>query len=69
MDERYTLAGDWTLRRCVTGDPQRPQWAIQFKGMDWCQITDFLPPAQNGRSTLDDDMRNLARAIEEERGF
>jgi hypothetical protein len=62
VGDRYKLSGDWGLRQLVV-DPQRPSWAIQFKGMDWIKVSDFLPPAQNGRSTLDEDMRAFAEAI------
>jgi hypothetical protein len=61
-DEIYKLAGDWGLR-CLSDDPREPRWSIQFKGMDWIKVEDFLPPAENGRSTLSDDMRAFAAAL------
>ncbi len=62
MADKYQLAGEWGLRKLIT-DPQRPTWAIQFKGMDWIKVCDFLPPVPNGRSGLDEDMRAFAEAI------
>ena len=63
MAERYELAGDWGLRPLSEGDPQRPAWAIQFKGMDCIRVSDFVAPAADGRSTLDEEMRAFAEAI------
>lgn len=60
MSDRYELPGGWGIRRQHTVEPQ---WAIQFMGMDWIKIEDFLAPGKGGVSTLDEEMRKFAEAI------
>lgn len=62
MAAKYKLPGHWGLRELIVDD-KRPQWAIQFRGMDWIKIEDFLPPGKNGRSTLAENMHAFAKAI------
>lgn len=51
------LPGQWSLRKLALAD--RSEWALQFNGMDWIRISEFLPgpPADSG---LDDDIKKFA---------
>ena len=51
-EEPLALPGQWSLRKLKTDD-----WALQYKGVNWVKITEFLPVE---RSTLDEEMRRFA---------
>lgn len=61
MSETLQLTGSWSLRKLVTAG--RPQWALQYKGMDWAKISEFL---EAGNPTLDQELRNFAADITRE---
>lgn len=63
--ETIKLPGKWALRKLsLTG---RSEWALQFMGMDWIRISEFLP--QNPpRDALDNDIRNFAAAMNDADG-
>lgn len=58
MSEALQLTRHWSLRKLVTAG--RPQWALQYKGMDWAKISEFL---EAGNSTLDQELRNFAADV------
>lgn len=63
MDEQYIeLSKNWRLRKLSLGD--RSEWALQYHGMDWLRITEFL---QSGNSTIDEEIRKFADEIKEEK--
>lgn len=55
--EHIKLPGEWSLRKLSLAN--RSEWALQFKGMDWIRISEFLPQQPPGTS-LDDDIRKFA---------
>lgn len=65
MTERLKLPGYWSLRKLGV---EPSQWALQFRGMDWIKISDFLPPIDPARSTLDDEMRAFAAVMNDAHG-
>jgi hypothetical protein len=60
MTERIKLPGDWSLRKLPLAG--RSEWALQYHGMDWIRISEFLPQMPPG-TALDDDMRKFAEAM------
>jgi hypothetical protein len=57
MTERLQLTDKWSLRKLQLGD--RSEWALQFMGMDWVRISEFLP-SPSAPTWLDDEMRKFA---------
>jgi hypothetical protein len=60
MRERINLPGDWSLRKLPL--PDRSEWALQYHGMDWIRISEFLPLKPSGDS-LDLDMQKFSAAM------
>lgn len=58
MSEKFQLTEQWGLRKLQLGD--RCEWALQYLGMDWIRMSEFLPNAPN---IMDDDIRKFAEAV------
>jgi hypothetical protein len=63
MTERIKLPGQWGLRKLKLAD--RSEWALQFMGMDWLRISEFLPGENRGDDWLDETMQKFADDINE----
>jgi hypothetical protein len=61
--ERIQLTEKWGLRKLHEGDPKRQRWALQYLGMDWLVISEFLGPGEGGSSLIDRELRAFADAI------
>jgi hypothetical protein len=59
-DERIQLTEQWGLRKLQLAD--RSEWALQYRGMDWFRISQFLP-AENNTTAMDDDIRAFADSV------
>ena len=55
--DRIQLSKNWGLRKLNEGDPKRERWALQYLGMDWLVISEFLPPGKDGVCTIGDELR------------
>jgi hypothetical protein len=64
MSECIKLPGDWSLRKLSLVD--RSEWALQYKGMDWIRISEFVLPNPPRSDSIDDDMRKFAAAMNKE---
>jgi len=60
-DERIQLTEQWGLRKLQLAD--RSEWALQYQGMDWFRLCEFLP--SNDTTSMDNDVRKFAEAIKE----
>ncbi len=59
MTETIKLPGEWSLRRLSLAD--ETQWALQYMGMDWMRIYEFMPTPGSG--TIDEEIRKFAAAM------
>ena len=61
--DRIQLSKNWGLRKLNEGDPKRERWALQYLGMDWLVISEFLPPGKDGVCTIGDELRKFASEV------
>lgn len=55
-----SLPGSWSLRKLSLDD--KSEWALQYLGMDWIRISEFLPQRPPG-TALDEDVRKFAATM------
>ncbi len=60
MTETIKLPGEWGLRRLSLAD--ETQWALQYMGMDWLYIREFLPTS-GSCTVIDEEIRKFAAAM------
>jgi hypothetical protein len=61
--DRIQLSKNWGLRKLNEGDLKRERWALQYLGMDWLVISEFLPPGKDGVCTIGDELRKFASEV------
>jgi hypothetical protein len=69
MSDTIKLPGKWSLRKQVLLDES--VWALQYGGMDWIKISEFLPARPSdppsARDWLDNEIREFAAAMNGEK--
>ena len=60
MSEVIKLTEQWGLRKLRLG-LDRCEWALQYRGMDWIRMSEFLP--SKNETSMDDDIHKFAEAV------
>jgi hypothetical protein len=63
-DDRFQLTKRWGIRKLKEAGPGA--WAIQYLGMDWLRVIEFLPPTDGNSASMDSEMRKFAAEITDE---
>jgi hypothetical protein len=58
-EKRIQLTEQWSLRKLQLAD--RSEWALQYLGMDWFRLCEFLPSKND--ASMDDDIRKFADSV------
>jgi hypothetical protein len=59
MTTHIQLTKEWSLRKLQLVD--RSEWALQYLGMDWFRVSEFLP--SKNTASMDNDIRKFAAAL------
>lgn len=63
MTEHIKITEQWSLRKLQLAD--HCEWALQYLGMDWIRMCEFLP-SKSDTMSMDEDVRKFAEAIKSE---